>query len=170
MGIHLQVWDNLHALAAINPVPNNLNGEYLTMFSRVRASSLLANRSDGILYAMPATQTLLVHVADSVPACLDLQGGLIFGIINLVGNFGTVFVDQAYWQSAIAAKPSASHKGYILGTHSRPFAIAYDNNSHVTQNWQHTCQCHPASACCVPTLPLTPALGYVRPKKRNPSV
>ncbi len=25
------------------------------------------------------------------------RGGLIFGIINLVGNFGTVFVDQAYW-------------------------------------------------------------------------
>jgi Na+/proline symporter len=30
------------------------------------------------------------------------EGGLIFGIINVVGNFGTVFVDQAYWQSAIA--------------------------------------------------------------------
>ncbi len=43
------------------------------------------------------------------------QGGLIFGIINVVGNFGTVFVDQAYWQSAIAAKPSATYKGYLLG-------------------------------------------------------
>ena len=26
------------------------------------------------------------------------QGGLIFGVINIVGNFGTVFVDNAYWQ------------------------------------------------------------------------
>lgn len=42
----------------------------------------------------------------------------MFGIINLVGNFGTVFVDQAYWQSAIAARPSSSHKGYILGAQS----------------------------------------------------
>ena len=25
------------------------------------------------------------------------QGGLIFGVINIIGNFGTVFVDQAYW-------------------------------------------------------------------------
>lgn len=25
------------------------------------------------------------------------KGGLVFGIINLVGNFGTVFVDQSYW-------------------------------------------------------------------------
>eukprot|EP00884_Botryococcus_braunii_P018907 jgi/Botrbrau1/56/Bobra.0022s0050.1 len=42
-------------------------------------------------------------------------GGLIFGIINIIGNFGTVFVDQAYWQSAMAARPSAAHKGYLLG-------------------------------------------------------
>ena len=34
-------------------------------------------------------------------------GGLKFGIINIVGNFGTVFVDQSYWQSAIAAKPAS---------------------------------------------------------------
>jgi Na+/proline symporter len=26
-----------------------------------------------------------------------------------------VFVDQAYWQGAIAAKPSATYKGYLLG-------------------------------------------------------
>lgn len=43
------------------------------------------------------------------------KGGLIFGVINVIGNFGTVFNDQAYWQSAIAAKPSASYRGYLLG-------------------------------------------------------
>lgn len=41
--------------------------------------------------------------------------GFIFGVINIVGNFGTVFVDQSYWQSAIAAKPQSSHKGCVLG-------------------------------------------------------
>ena len=41
--------------------------------------------------------------------------GLMFGIINIVGNFGTVFVDQSYWQSAIAAKPSSATRGYMLG-------------------------------------------------------
>jgi urea-proton symporter len=41
--------------------------------------------------------------------------GLMFGIINIVGNFGTVFVDQSYWQSAIAARPSSAAKGYLLG-------------------------------------------------------
>lgn len=41
--------------------------------------------------------------------------GLIFGIINVIGNFGTVFVDNSYWMAAIAAKPSSTHKGYLLG-------------------------------------------------------
>ena len=42
-------------------------------------------------------------------------GGLMFGIISIVGNFGTVFVDQVYWQRAIAARPSATAKGFLLG-------------------------------------------------------
>mmetsp|Transcript_12928 Transcript_12928/g.37979 ORF Transcript_12928/g.37979 Transcript_12928/m.37979 type:complete len:660 (+) Transcript_12928:45-2024(+) len=53
--------------------------------------------------------------------------GLMFGVINIIGNFGTVFMDQSYWQSAIAAKPSASHKGYMLGGlvwFTIPFALA----------------------------------------------
>jgi Na+/proline symporter len=41
--------------------------------------------------------------------------GLMFGLINIVGNFGTVFVDQSYWQSAIAARPSSAARGYVLG-------------------------------------------------------
>ena len=53
--------------------------------------------------------------------------GVLFGIINIVGNFGTVFVDQSYWQSAIAASPGAAHKGYLLGGlvwFTIPFALA----------------------------------------------
>ena len=42
-------------------------------------------------------------------------GGLIFGVINIVGNFGTVFVDQAYLQRAIAAQPSSTVRGFLLG-------------------------------------------------------
>lgn len=53
--------------------------------------------------------------------------GLMFGIINVVGNFGTVFVDQSYWQSAIAARPSSAARGYLLGGvcwFSIPFSLA----------------------------------------------
>jgi len=46
---------------------------------------------------------------------MNSKWGLMFGIINIVGNFGTVFVDQSYWQGAIACKPSATWKGYLLG-------------------------------------------------------
>merc|ERR1711994_330614 len=42
-------------------------------------------------------------------------GGLVFGIVNLVGNFGTVFCDQAYWQSSVAAKPLQGVWGFIAG-------------------------------------------------------
>ena len=42
-------------------------------------------------------------------------GALMFGIINIVGNFGTVFVDQSYWQRAIAARPKAAAGGFIIG-------------------------------------------------------
>jgi len=53
--------------------------------------------------------------------------GLMFGVINIIGNFGTVFVDQSYWQSAIAARPSSAAKGYLLGGivwFAIPFSLA----------------------------------------------
>ncbi|CAM6103126.1 unnamed protein product [Calypogeia fissa] len=54
-------------------------------------------------------------------------GGLVFGIINIIGNFGTVFVDNGYWMSAIAARPTSTHKGYLLGGlvwFAVPFSLA----------------------------------------------
>jgi Na+/proline symporter len=35
--------------------------------------------------------------------------GLVFGIINVIGNFGTVFVDQSYWQGAIGGEDDVMH-------------------------------------------------------------
>ncbi|KAF8117253.1 hypothetical protein N665_0012s0253 [Sinapis alba] len=55
------------------------------------------------------------------------SGGAVFGLINIVGNFGTVFVDNGYWVSAIAARPSSTHKGYLLGGlvwFAVPFSLA----------------------------------------------
>jgi len=83
-----QVWENLMLAAEKNPVLDNREGTYLTMWS---------------------------------------TNGLIFGICNIVGNFGTVFVDNAYWQNAIAARPSGTYKGYLIGGiawFSIPFTMA----------------------------------------------
>lgn len=40
---------------------------------------------------------------------------LIFGIIQLCSGSGTVFLDQAYWQRAIASRPTTAVRAYILG-------------------------------------------------------
>ena len=48
-------------------------------------------------------------------ATMASSGGLAFGIVNIVGNFGTVFIDQSYWQAAIAAQPKATVKGFLIG-------------------------------------------------------
>lgn len=39
----------------------------------------------------------------------------IFFVINIVGNFGTVFLDNGYWNKAIASSPVAALPGYVLG-------------------------------------------------------
>ncbi len=55
------------------------------------------------------------------------NGALLFGIINIVGNFGAVFVNQAYWQRAIAARPKSIVPGFLiggLGWFAIPFTLA----------------------------------------------
>merc|ERR1719161_1430794 len=56
--------------------------------------------------------------------------GLLFGITNIVGNFGTVFVDQSYWQSAVAARPKSAVFGFLVGGmvwFAVPFCMATTN-------------------------------------------
>lgn len=38
-----------------------------------------------------------------------------FFIINIVGNFGTVFLDNSYYNKAISASPVDALPGYVLG-------------------------------------------------------
>ncbi|TRM56000.1 solute symporter family transporter [Schizophyllum amplum] len=55
------------------------------------------------------------------------ENGLVFGIIVMVSGFATVYMDQTYWQRAVASKASTSVKGYILGGFSFlpvPYAFA----------------------------------------------
>ncbi|KAF2137377.1 uncharacterized protein K452DRAFT_321803 [Aplosporella prunicola CBS 121167] len=43
------------------------------------------------------------------------KDGIIFFVINIVGNFGTVFCDNGYYNKAIAAHPVSALPGYIMG-------------------------------------------------------
>lgn len=70
------------------------------------------------IYEKLTNAALLRPVAgNSLGAYLTMAstGALAFGIINIVGNFGTIFVDQAYWQKAIAARPRSAVKGFLIG-------------------------------------------------------
>ncbi|KAF2799757.1 Na+/solute symporter [Melanomma pulvis-pyrius CBS 109.77] len=55
---------------------------------------------------------------------LKSNGGLIFGVIQICSGMGTVFLDQGYWQRAIASRPRTAVRGYILGGFSW-FAIPF---------------------------------------------
>ncbi|KAI9665307.1 MAG: hypothetical protein M1831_001744 [Alyxoria varia] len=67
---------------------------------------------------------LLVQAGNAHPVEGNAQGsyltfrsreGGIFFVINLVGNFGTVFLDTGYWQKAISANPTNTLPGYVMG-------------------------------------------------------
>ncbi|KAJ3487957.1 hypothetical protein NLI96_g3182 [Meripilus lineatus] len=67
---------------------------------------------------------LLTKASEAAPVSGNAHGsyvtirsknGLIFGVINVIGNFATVFQDQAYWQRAIASRPASCVKAYLLG-------------------------------------------------------
>ncbi|CCM04363.1 uncharacterized protein FIBRA_06535 [Fibroporia radiculosa] len=77
-----------------------------------------------VIGSFSAMHDLLTKAAEQAPVAGNAHGsyltmrsknGLIFGVINVIGNFATVFQDQAYWQRAIASRPATCVKAYLLG-------------------------------------------------------
>ncbi|KAH0445986.1 hypothetical protein IEQ34_025179 [Dendrobium chrysotoxum] len=69
-------------------------------------------------------QALWHMLQDAAPVVGNAEGsyvtmrsvsGLKFGIINIAGNFATVFADQSYHQRGIASSPTMATKGFLLG-------------------------------------------------------
>ena len=89
----------------------------LTFVAAVYINSDITGGVEGMYHKLVEAAELRPIEGNAAGAFLTMAsiGGLMFGIINIVGNFGTVFVDQAYWQRAIAAKPSSTVKGFLLG-------------------------------------------------------
>ncbi|KAF2035339.1 Na+/solute symporter [Setomelanomma holmii] len=86
------------------------------MFNAYAVSPLIG--SPGEMY------DLLVKAGEQRPISGNKEGsyltlksnfGLVFGVIQLCSGSGTVFLDQAYWQRAIASKPSTAVRAYLLG-------------------------------------------------------
>lgn len=86
--------------------------------------ALTAYASSDVLGSPGAVYDLLVEAAAAHPvegnrdgSYLTMQSreGAIFFVINIVGNFGTVFLDNGYYNKAIAASPVHALPGYIIG-------------------------------------------------------
>ncbi|KAF2116617.1 SSS family solute:Na+ symporter [Lophiotrema nucula] len=80
--------------------------------------------SDGAIGSPRAMFDLLKEASQVRPVAGNQDGsyltlksnyGLIFGVIQLCSGMGTVFLDQGYWQRAIASRPTTAVKAYILG-------------------------------------------------------
>ncbi|MCJ1474004.1 urea active transporter [Lambiella insularis] len=79
---------------------------------------------------------LLLEASTKMPIADNYQGsyltfksvnGLVFAIDLLVAGFSTVWLDQAYWQRAIASRPETSVKAYLFGGiawYGIPFSFA----------------------------------------------
>lgn len=52
---------------------------------------------------------------DGLYLTIKSHHGGIFFVINIVGNFGTVFLDNGYFNKAFALDPAATMPGYVIG-------------------------------------------------------
>lgn len=85
--------------------------------------ALTTYASHDVLGSPKAVFDLLVTAAKTHPVEGNQDGsyltmrskeGAIFFVINIVGNFGTVFCDNGYYNKAIAASPVHALPGYII--------------------------------------------------------
>lgn len=83
-----------------------------------------AYATDSLIGSPTAMYNLLQQAAVSRPVDGNQDGSyvtmksnyaLIFGVIQLCSGSGTVFLDQAYWQRAIASRPTTAVRAYIVG-------------------------------------------------------
>ncbi|KAI6797874.1 solute symporter family transporter [Hortaea werneckii] len=113
------------------------------MFTAYTTSDLVGSPSRmHDLLQQAATQRPVSGNKDGSYTTLKSDYGLIFGVIQLCSGSGTVFLDQAYWQRAIASRPTTAVRAYILGGlawFAIPFgfsttlgiaAVALTNNPH----------------------------------------
>jgi len=67
-----------------------------------------------ILAELARTRPVPGNAGGSYLTMKSKDGGIFF-VINIIGNFGTVFCDNAYYNKAIAASPVHALPGYIMG-------------------------------------------------------
>jgi len=98
------------------------------IFNVYATSPLIGSFSE--MYALLEHAAVLRPVAGNEGGSyltLKSNYALIFGVIQLCSGSGTVFLDQGYWQRAIASRPTTAVRAYLLGGlawFAIPFAFA----------------------------------------------
>lgn len=85
-------------------------------FSAFATSSKLGSPSAvwEIVTGLAETQPREGNAGGSYLTIRSRSGGMFF-VINIVGNFGTVFLDNGYFNKAFASDPVATMPGYVIG-------------------------------------------------------
>ncbi|KAJ7153257.1 solute symporter family transporter [Mycena filopes] len=96
----------------------------VVIFAIILAASFATFATNPNLGSPGAVYDLLQTAAENYPV-FDAAGGsyttmrslngFVFGIVVMISGFATVYMDQTYWQRAVASRASTSVKGYILG-------------------------------------------------------
>ena len=105
LGSPARVHDLLVEATRAHPVEGNEQGSYLTMRSKEGAIFFVINIGE---YFCPAFSP--EHIILAYPFRPSSRG-----LTCAVGNFGTVFLDNGYYNKAIAASPVHALPGYVMG-------------------------------------------------------
>lgn len=96
----------------------------LIIFAVILTFAFTAYATNATIGSPAKVYDLLVKAAERHPVSGNAGGsyltmqsreGAIFFVINIVGNFGTVFLDNGYYNKAIAASPVDALPGYVMG-------------------------------------------------------
>ncbi|KAL9938387.1 hypothetical protein V8E36_003010 [Tilletia maclaganii] len=82
-------------------------------FTVYAASDIIG--SPAKLYEMLSTVPHVEGNAGGSLLTMRSKDGLIFGVVNIIGNFGTVFLDQSYHQRGIASATKTATTSFIMG-------------------------------------------------------
>ncbi|GAA6063242.1 hypothetical protein JCM10212_000344 [Sporobolomyces blumeae] len=89
---------------------------YFFLFSTYGTSDLVG--SPGKLYDLLKDASKLTPVDgnfDGSYLTMKSNGGLLFAASTIATGFSSVFLDQAYWQRALASRPESTTKAYMMG-------------------------------------------------------
>ncbi|EPQ28482.1 uncharacterized protein PFL1_03785 [Pseudozyma flocculosa PF-1] len=95
----------------------------LFFFFKVWIASDQIDGFGGMVARLTASASIDGNAAGS-PLTFRSTDGLVFAVINICGNLGTVFADQSYHQRSIASNPSTAARAFLLGG-SAWFAIPF---------------------------------------------